>query len=159
MKRLFASLALGAVLAALTPAVVWAQDAVEASQPPIVAEAQAFMEAYAEDLRRGDRAALASRYDRDGMWWVDAGQVEPMDHAALTALYMGEWRGPAAFEWLDLTYVPAGPDAVAVIGRFQWTGQSGASMLVAYHSLLVRQDGALRIRVEDETPVPPPPQE
>ena len=171
MKRLIASLAMGAALTALTPAVASAQETTGAVPPRLVgeahtrafvdiyAEARAFMEAYAEDLRRGDRSALASRYDRHGMWWVREGVVEPMGHEPLTAMYASDWNAPAAFEWRDLTYVPAGPDAVVVIGRFLWTDQSGAVHLVAYHNLLVRQDGVLRIRVEDETPVPAPPEE
>lgn len=122
--------------------------------PPIVAEARAFMEAYAADLRAGDREALIARYDPAGMWFVTHGRVDPMAHTAVADLYRRQWTRPAAFGWNDLTYIPFGPDAVSVIGRFTWTTEGGAAQDIAYHGLLVRVDGALRIRIEDETPIP-----
>lgn len=60
---------------------------------------------------------------------------------------------PAAFEWQDLAYEPAGPDAVVVVGRFLWTDTAGAAAeAYSYTALLRRQGGTLRIRVEDEAP-------
>lgn len=128
------------------------QDAT--SEPPIVAEARAFMDSYAADLRAGDREALIARYDPAGMWFVTHGRVDAASHAALADLYRRQWSRPAAFDWGDLTYVAVGPDAVTVIGRFSWTADGAVAVTIAYHALLVRVDGQLRIRIEDETPVP-----
>lgn len=125
-----------------------------ADPPPIVAEARAFMEAYAADLRAGDREALIARYDPEGMWFVTHGRVDPTSHAAIADLYRRQWAPPADFTWNTLTYVPSGPDSVSVIGRFTWTGEGGEAVTIAYHALLVRVGDHLRIRIEDETPVP-----
>ena len=62
---------------------------------------------------------------------------------------MGSWGPPATFSWEDLSFEPAGPDAVVVVGRFLWE-----STRFSYSALLVRQDGVLRIRMEDESQAP-----
>lgn len=147
--------ALAAILALTLAAAVGPVRAQEAAdQPPIVAEARAFMEDYAVDLRAGDREALIARYDAQGMWFVTHGRVDPASHAVLADLYRRQWTRPAAFEWQDLVFVPSGRDAVSVIGRFKWTTEQGEVQTIAYHGLLVRIGDALRIRIEDETPVP-----
>jgi len=123
------------------------------AEASIVAEAQTFMAAYAEELRRGDRAAIASRYDRGGAWLLGHGEKSFSTWAALAARYAGpEWQPPASFVWRDLTYLPAGPEAVIVIGRFEWGPANGRPPLnFSYTAMLVRQDGQLRIRLEDES--------
>jgi hypothetical protein len=120
----------------------------------VVAEARAFMGGYARDLLAGDRAAVAARYDRSGAWIVRAGEARLLPHDALVQRYAERWTPPAAFEWRDLNFIPSGPDAVTVIGRFVWTAEGQTSRLVSYHGQFVREDGELRILVEDETPVP-----
>ena len=51
----------------------------------------------------------------------------------------------------------SGTDAVAVVGTFLWTPAAGQPTLTfSYTSLLVRQDGVLRIRIEDEDAAPAP---
>lgn len=114
------------------------------------AEARAFMESYAQDLRAGAREAIVARYDRRGSYRVGAGQktLEPMD--SIRAVYMGPWQPPAAFEWRDLSYEVLSDDAVMVVGRFEWTDAQGRMLPISYTGLLVRQDGAWRIRLEDE---------
>lgn len=110
------------------------------------------MEEYARELLTGDRAAIGARYDRTGAILVRDGQKSFVSHGDIVARYAGAgWSPPAAFEWQDLSYEPAGPDAVVVVGRFMWTAAGGAEpLLVSYNALLRRQDGELRIRVEDE---------
>jgi len=68
-------------------------------------------------------------------------------------MYRGAaWKPPASFEWRDLTFEPIGPDAVVVAGQFVWGPVAGAPpMTLSYTSLLRRQEGALRIRLEDES--------
>jgi len=144
MPRLLALAAIGLALLAIP-----------ARAADIVTEAKAFMAAYAQDLAKGDRAALAARYDREGAHMIFAGQREFATHAQIAADYAKTWQPPASFEWRDLTYEPAGPDAVVVTGGFLWGLKSGV-MPVAYTALLRRQDGALRIRLEHETPEPQP---
>jgi hypothetical protein len=143
------ALVLAAVLLMSSPALAAAQTA----EPAIVAEAQAFMDGYARDLLAGDRTAIASRYDRDGAWMVHAGETRLMPHDAIARRYAERWSPPAAFEWKDLVFVPSGPDAVTVIGRFVWTSE-GETALLSYHGQFVREDGELRILVEDEALVP-----
>jgi hypothetical protein len=146
-------------LAAALPTAARAQ----AADSMIVAEASAFMDAYAHDLRTGDREAIAARYDRGGAYMMFNGTRDFAPWDSLAAQYRTRWRPPAAFEWVDLVYLPTGPDAVVVNGSFLWTRQPGAEPTrLSYTGLLVRQDGELRIRLEDEavdppsTPPPPP---
>ena len=120
---------------------------------PIVAEARIFMDAYADELRRGDRAAIAARYDRGGAWLLGEGEKSFSTWAALAARYAGpQWQPPVSFAWRDLTYLPAGPESVIVIGRFEWGPAANRPPLnFSYTAMLVRQDGQLRIRLEDES--------
>ena len=116
-------------------------------------QARTFMDAYAEDLRRGDRAAIAARYDREGAWLVGEGTSSHETLAQLTARYASaDWRPPARFEWRDLAYLMLGPDTVLVTGLFLWTPAPDAQPLTySYTGLLQRQDGAMRIRLEHES--------
>lgn len=126
-----------------------------------VDEARRFMESYARDIAAGDRAALVARYDPRGAYVLGDGRKQHMTPEQLRAVYTGaEWTPPAAFEWRDLSFEPAGPDAVVVAGLFAWTGCAGqAPSVFSYSSLLVRGDDGLRIRMEDESAGPgaPPP--
>ena len=133
----------------------------QASDSALVAEARAFMDAYARDLGAGDREAIAARYDRRGAWFMFNGTRDFAPWDSLAAQYRTQWTPPAAFAWSDLIYEPAGPDAVVVNGYFLWTRQGQQPRRLSYTGLLVRQDGELRIRLEDEsmdagTPPPPP---
>ncbi|HEV2818429.1 MAG TPA: hypothetical protein VGW40_14550 [Allosphingosinicella sp.] len=62
--------------------------------------------------------------------------------------------GPARFEWRDLSYEPAGANAVVVAGLFLGATAGGAARTYSYTAPLVRRDGALRIRLEDESGAP-----
>jgi hypothetical protein len=118
----------------------------------VVEEARAFMDAYARDLLAGNRAAIAARYDRRGAYMMGNGQKEFLPYDAIVARYQGpSWNPPASFEWRDLSFEPAGPDAVIVAGRFAWGRQGRAPMTLSYTGFLHRQDGVLRIRLEDES--------
>ena len=130
--------------------------AAQPAEPPIVGEARAFMAAYALALQQGDRAGIAARYDRTGAYHLGNGRKSFESYAQIQALYAGsEWQPPHAFEWRDLSYEPAGPDAVVVAGQFAWTLRDGTAPLVySYTALLHRQDGTLRIRLEDESSAP-----
>ena len=118
-----------------------------------VEEATAFMASYADDLRAGNRTAIAARYDRSGAWRVGDGMAQLDTWERISAIYASaQWQPPAAFEWRDLAYEPAGPDAVVVVGRFAWTPAAGQPPLVySYTALLIRRDGVWRIRLEDES--------
>lgn len=125
------------------------------SAPPhaaVVEEARAFMAAYARDLLAGNRAAVAARYDRNGAYFMGNGQKEFEPYDSIVARYQGpRWNPPASFEWRDLSFEPAGPDAVIVAGRFVWGRQGGTPLTLSYTGYLRRQDGVLRIRLEDES--------
>ena len=73
-------------------------------------------------------------------------------------MYRGGWRPPASFDWQDLSYEAVGPDAVVVTGRFLWGVSATTRLPFSYTALLLRRDGRLRIRLEDESgrPAPPP---
>ena len=68
--------------------------------------------------------------------------------------YLERWQGqgPSTFEWQDLSYEVLSSDAVLVAGRFMWgRGDSLAPLNFSYTGVLMRQDGELRIRLEDES--------
>ena len=119
----------------------------------VVQEARTFMEGYARDLLAGDRAAVAARYDRSGAYFLGNGRKEFTPYDSIVAQYAAAtWTPPASFAWRDLSFEPAGPDAVVVAGQFIWGAAAGApSLTMSYTALLHRQEGALRIRVEDES--------
>lgn len=115
------------------------------------AEARAFMEGYGRDLIGGNREGIADRYDRRGAYLLGNGRkdLEPFD--SIAARYRTEWSPPPSFEWQNLSFEPVGPDAVAVAGRFLWGREGAAPLAASYSALLVRQEGRLRIRIEDES--------
>ena len=128
-------------------------------EPAVVTEARAFMDSYAEALRAGDRTGIAGRYDRNGAFFLGNGRKRFETHAQIIANYAGPaWQPPHRFEWRNLSYEPIGYDAVVIAGQFAWTMREGAEPLVfSYTGLLRRQDGVLRIRLEDESTRPPQP--
>ena len=126
------------------------------AETPLVREARAFMDAYARDLHEGDRNGIVERYDPRGAWLVGQGRKELVPADSIRATYLGRWQPPAGFEWRDLSYEVAGPDAVVVTGLFVWTVSAGRSLTFSYTGLLLRRDGRLRIRLEDESGAPPP---
>lgn len=131
-----------------------AQTAPAAAERPDHAEARAFMDAYAQNLRNVDREAVVAGYDPAGVWFFSGGEGEWLTTAQIAGIYGSEqWRPPADFAWRDLAFIPVGDDVVTVTGRFDWPRADGGTRAVAYHGLLVRIDGQWRIRVEDETAI------
>ncbi|RZJ05824.1 MAG: nuclear transport factor 2 family protein [Brevundimonas sp.] len=149
------ALLLAALLTVSVPQAAGAQaPATATAEAPLVAETRALMEGYAAAIRAGDHAAVSALYSRDGAWMANGGQTRHVPHAVLARRYEEQWEAPAAFEWRDLSYIPTGPDAITVIGRFVWTSTGEPPFLMSYHGHFVREDGDLRIRIEEETPIP-----
>ena len=117
----------------------------------IEAEAQEFMSAYAGDVRAGRRRSISDRYDRKGAYRVGEGEKKFESFETIRAAYEVAWSPPKSFEWKDLSYEAIGPDAVVVAGLFEWEIASGKKSTFSYTGLLVRRDGVLRIRLEDES--------
>ena len=147
---------IAAFLALIALATPLSAQPTERPEPPVVTEARAFMAAYAEALRAGDRVGIAGRYDRTGAYVLGNGRKAFESHPQIVAVYASaDWQAPHRFEWQDLSYEPLGPDAVVIAGRFAWTPREGAEPFIySYTSLLRRQDGVLRIRLEDESTRP-----
>ena len=134
------------------PALFQVRDLVTSSdQVPIEADAREFMSGYAEDIRHGRRQAIVERYDRRGAYRVGEGEKNLESWDLIRAAYMTQWTPPTSFVWRDLSYEPVGNDAVIVIGLFDWGLADGRRLAFSYTGLLVRQDGELRIRLEDES--------
>lgn len=121
---------------------------------PIDVDAREFMFGYAEDLRRGRRQAIIDRYDRRGAFRVGEGEKNLESWELIRATYMTQWTPPATFAWRDLSYEPVGTDAVIIVGLFDWGLADGRRLTFSYTGLLLRQDGELRIRLEDESMSP-----
>ena len=128
--------------------------------PPIQDETARFLTSYRQDLLKQDRAALAARYSHRGACFLGQGNKKQLTFEQIQALYAEQWKGPASFEWRDVSIEPLGPDAALVAARFEWGNAAGQPVrLFSYSGLLQREDGVLRIRLEDESSSPPPPAE
>ena len=121
------------------------------STTQIEKEAREFMAAYADDLRAGRRLAIAARYDRRGAFRVGEGEKTFETPEVIRASYLTQWTAPTTFEWRSLSYDVLSNDAVLVIGLFDWGTGDGRKVAFSYTGLLLRQDGTLRIRLEDES--------
>ena len=147
------------VLLSLSTAMAWAQTppnpptSIEAQRQSdaLLEEAKHFMDEYAADLLRGDRAAITARYDKHGVYEIRPAEKKFTSHAELVSRYQNQWEKPGLFEWRDLSYEVLGPDKVLVTGLFAW-GRSASSSpdILSYVAILHRQDGELRIRLEAE---------
>lgn len=144
---------------ALVPAAAAAQPtATAAAEAPIIAEARAFMARYAEDLTLGNRAAIAARYDPAGAWHVGPARVEMESWDEINRRYRGRWAAPSSFEWRGLAYEQLGADSVLVVGGFNWWPQKKAEkppLEYSYTAVLVRRNGELKIRLENEATAAP----
>lgn len=125
-------------------------------ESPLIAEAKAFMAAYGEELKAGKRQEIANRYAPEGAYRVGGGGKEYRTFETIRAHYLGKWKPPVRFEWLDLSYEVVGPNAVLVVGRFEW-GLVDKTYPASYTGLLVRRGQSLRIRLEDESTGTPKP--
>lgn len=117
----------------------------------VEAEARRFMAGYAADLLSHDPDAIAARYSGRGAYVVFPGDKKMQPYESLVRHYREGWRGPDAFGWQDLSYEVLGDDAVVVIGGFHWEAEENSGSLGTYAALLVREDGELRIRLENES--------
>ena len=118
-------------------------------------EARDFMEEYAEELRSHDRQAVANRYHPSGAFIIFDGNKRLSSFEEIETRYKESWTGPTTFRWRDLTYEVLGPDAVVVIGQFDW-GNASDILTYSYTGLLRRSDGKLHIRLEVETEIDSP---
>lgn len=136
----------------LVPALFQVRDLVAAQdEVPIDADAREFMASYAEDLRNGRRQAIVDRYDRRGAYRVGEGEKTLESWELIRAAYMTQWTPPASFGWRELSYERVAPEAILVIGLFEWGLADERRITFSYTCLLVRQDGELRIRLEAES--------
>ncbi len=147
-----------ALIAALLAAVPLAGcSPTAAPAPPALSEAEvaAFMRDYATDLRARNREAVISRYDSAGVYLLGRGNKMFLPKDSVAAGYRAGWKGPAFFEWSNLSYEPAGPATMVVAGQFRWVDVGSRDTLLFSYTSLVRKTAAgLRIRLEDESPAP-----
>jgi len=116
-------------------------------------DARRFMQEYGEDLRNHDRAAIAARYDRGGATVIFNVERTLRTFDEIQTRYRDQWTGPVSFDWHDLAFQVLGPDAVTVTGEFDWGAPDGTERY-SYSSILQRQEGELRIRLEVESLLP-----
>jgi hypothetical protein len=137
----------------LMVALVLAGIASDVAARDLSARATEFMDAYARDLAVGERAAIAARYSGNGVILLSAGKKHEFSLAKITEQYATTWKPPASFQWRNLSYASLGDESVLVSGEFLWTVKSGGEPVVySYAAILALENGALRIRLEDETP-------
>jgi hypothetical protein len=120
-------------------------------------DAKSFMKSYATELQIDNRDALANRYDPRGAYFVGQGEKKFMTVEQIMKTYRESWKPPASFAWSDLSYEVVSNDAVVVVGGFDWGISNNKTLHFSYSALLIRSDGHLRIRLEDESPLPPQP--
>ncbi len=110
------------------------------------------MASYAQDLRLGQRTALADRYHPDGAYFLGDGEKMFEAHAKTRQYYASKWVAPTAFQWDELSYEPLGSGAILVLGKFklQHAGKPEVRTY-SYSALLVPVACQLKIRMEDES--------
>jgi hypothetical protein len=123
----------------------------EPANSALLDDAKSFMKSYAADLQTGNRDAVANRYDARGAYFVGQGKKKFMTVAQIKKTYQDSWKPPTSFAWSDLSYEVIGNDAVLVVGGFDWGISDKKTVHVSYSALLIRSDGNLRIRLEDES--------
>ena len=137
------------------PALFQVRDIVESRGPvSLEADAREFMAGYGDDLRHGRRQSIVDRYDRRGAYRVGEGEKNLESWELIRAAYMTQWTPPVRFQWRELSYEPVGDDAIIVVGLFDWGLGDGRNLTFSYTGLLVKSDGELRIRLEDESMSP-----
>jgi hypothetical protein len=120
------------------------------SPAAVEGEAREFMAGYEAEMQGSNGEALAARYHRAGAYWMLQGRKRFLEHDSIVRYFRETWSAPAEFRWTDLSYEVLGNDAVVVIGTMQFTEPDHRTAIGSYTALLLRQDGELRIRVEDE---------
>lgn len=150
------SLSLALILLALLIVPVWAQkptkgDKGDGERSVTERQLKEFYDAYAEDLRKQRREAIADRYDRRGYFRVGNGVKKFVSYEDNKKLYLTQWSGPKTFEFKDLSFEILSQSSAVVIGVGEWEAMSGERSSIAYSALLTRQADGWRVRVEDES--------
>lgn len=118
-------------------------------------EIRSFMNAYGDDLRNGNRAAIAARYDSRGAYFMGHGRKLFRDAEEIRQRYMGPWRAPRSFTWRELSFEAVGDGAYLVLGQFDWGSADAGVQTYSYTGLILRDGKNFRIRVEDESRAQP----
>jgi hypothetical protein len=129
----------------------------ENANAPSLASAKVFMLEYGNDLLGGKREAIINRYDPRGHYRLGNGKKAFLSLDEVKENYLGKWNPPISFAWRDLSFEAIGSDAMVVSGLFDWETSSGEKRTYSYTSLLLLQNGAWKIRLEDESRALPPP--
>jgi len=112
-----------------------------------------FMDTYAEDVSDGDRKALANRDSRRGTIFIGGEWKEELTFDKLSREYATNWKPPVTFRWQGLAFEKLGDQAVLVTGGVARSEKTSAETTShSYAVLLVKEDGALRIRMESGAP-------
>ena len=126
----------------------------EFSEDTVIAEATAFMEAYAAEISTRNAEAVAERYSREGAYRMGHGRKEFNSYDSIRVRYIRRWEGRAQrkFEFKNLSFEILSSDAILVAGKLEWSrGDSAEALKMSYTGVLTRQDGELRILLEDES--------
>ena len=124
---------------------------------PLVRSAEQLYDAYVRDVRAERRGSLAGYYDPRGALIVIGGHRQYYSRAAIDSFYRGPWQAPAFFAWDTLAFDSLAPDVVVVTGRFRWLRRGTADTASFIYAALVQPtDSGMFIRMEHETPAPPP---
>ncbi len=126
----------------------------EPSADNLRGEVETFMVEYAEDVSSRDAEAVASRYNRHGAYMMGNGRKRFTSFDSIRVRYQRQWANQVQrpFEFKDLSMEILGSDAVLVSAIFDWNqGDSLEALKMSYTGVLTRQDGALRILLEDES--------
>ncbi len=124
------------------------------SEDEVRTEVTNFMAEYATEISTRDAEAVAARYSRLGAYRMGHGRKEFNSYDSIRAGYIRRWDGRTQFpfEFKDLSFEILSSDAVLVAGRFEWSrGDSAEAIKMSYTGILTRQDGELRILLEDES--------
>jgi len=135
-----------------------AAPATDQRSEPLVRSAEQLYDAYVRDVRAGRRGSIARYYDARGALIVVGGHRRYYSRAAIDSFYRGPWQAPAFFAWDTLAFDSLAPGLVVVTGQFRWLRRGTADTArFIYAAVVQRADSGMVIRMEHETPAPPPP--
>ena len=113
------------------------------------------MARYEQDLRDRNREAIIARYDPQGVFLLGDGSKAFWSRDSVASFYRSHWSGPEFFEFVNMTYDSLGPEALGVIGQFRWkAADQPDTSLFSYTAILIRRDGRLYLRIENESTGP-----
>ncbi|HET7537796.1 MAG TPA: hypothetical protein VFJ90_15160 [Candidatus Didemnitutus sp.] len=119
-------------------------------------DAKAFMDAYAKDLKAGNRDSIIARYHSQGVFILAVGVDDLMRPRQIADFYRTQWQPPHAIAWRNLRYRSLSPETILIEGGFDWQQTADKpAQYFSYGAILIKEPTGFHIRSEIEFPQAP----